>query len=215
MKRVDSDALGVITRSLGLSGVGAQETEFLDGELVQTLDVSRLIRRGRTLAASTGIYTAVMSNVHTDAETLASTLDLYVPAAAAIAGSTYPNPVPRQFEVWVLGATLQQISGGGTLSGALFIDYPANQQGLGINDSGAGVVASSPNPLAFWDAIEVEHQNFGILTGTNGPRAQFAIRAPRGADLIFGTTSSLTTSFNCQLIVGLFPIGLGQDGVEI
>jgi len=216
MKKIDSDALGTITRSLGLSGRGAQITELTDGIVDQALSVNELVRRGRTLAASEGIFTAVMRNEHTDAQVLATTVPPYQPPAG-LTRAPYPSPVPKQFDVWLLSATLRQASGGGTLAAVLYIDYAGPQQGWGVTDSGGGIVSAERIPLAFWDALATVSNEFGVLNQL-GTQAKIGLRIPRpmnlgDTNLVFVSSSSLTATFDCQLVLGVFPTGLGQDGI--
>jgi len=216
MKRIDSQALGILTKSLGLSGSGSQLTELTDGVVDQALSVNELIRRGRTLAGSEGIFTAIMRNVHTDAETLATTVPPYL-VPAGNTNAPWPSPIPRGFDVWLLSATVRQATGAGTLLGALYIDYAGPQQGWGVTDSGGGIVSAERIPLAFWDALATVSNEFGVLNqlGTN---AQIGMRIPRpmglgDTTLVFVSVSSLTATFDCQLVLGIFPTGLGQDGL--
>jgi len=216
MKRIDSQALGILTKSLGLSGSGAQLTELTDGIVDQALSVNELIRRGRTLAGSEGIFTAIMRNVHTASEVLSTTVPPYVvPAGNTVA--PWPSPIPRGFDVWLLSATVRQATGAGTLAAVLYLDYSIAQQGWGVTDSGGGITSAERIPLAFWDALATVSNEFGVLNqlGTN---AKIGIRIPRPMDLgdtniVFVSSSSLTATFDCQLVLGLFPTGLGQDGL--
>ena len=217
MKRVDSDALNVLTKALGLTGRGAPVTELTDGIVDQSLDVVPIIRRGRTLAGSEGIFTAVFNNEHTDAETIANSIDPYkVPAAIAIA--PYPAPeMPKQFDVWLLQAHMIRISGSSTIRAMLEYQYPPTLQGWGVTDSGVAVVANPAVTLAYWDAaINIGTKTFGGLAAAEQPLAPIRpFRLPRAVDgpLIFTSVSTLTTVMQLQVILGVFPIALGQDGI--
>ena len=216
MKKIDSDALNVLTKALGLTGRGAPVTELTDGLVEQTLDVVPVIRRGRTLAGSQGIFTAVFNNEHTDAETIANSIDPYkVPAAVAIA--PYPAPaMPQQFDVWLLAAHMIRVSGSSTIRAMLQYQYPPTAQGWGVTDSGVAVVANPPVTLAYWDsAITIGTTTFGALALAEQALAQIhPIRLPRAVDgpIIFTSVSTLTTVMQCQVVLGVFPIALGQDG---
>lgn len=211
MKRVDSDALGIVTKALGLTGRGAAITEFLDAQLDQTLDVLPLVRRGRTQAGTEGIFTGVLQNVHGAANSLTTSVNPYNIATGRIA--PYPDPVPAQFDIWLLAAVVRQNSGTGTLSAVL--DFQSNVQGWGVDDSGVAVVATLTQPLAFWDAVAVEGITFGLRNGARGPYARLGIRLPRFGDpvLTFRSTSSAVATFSCQVVLGVFPVSLGQDGL--
>lgn len=210
MKRVDSDALSVANRSLGLSGQGAAETEFFDGELYQVLDVSGMVRRGRTQAQTGGIYTGVMSNVHTAAETLNSNITPYA-IGAGLVFAPYPDPVPVQFDVWLIAAAVEQQSGTGTFRGVLQMDPVPSQQGFGVNNSGNQVTRTTRIALAFWDSILSIGDSFGLANGVQ-PWQKIGFRIPRSvATLRFTSVSSAIATFDCQVMLGIFPTSLGQD----
>lgn len=216
MKKIDSDALGDITRALGLSGRGAPITELTDGIVDQSLNVNELVRRGRTIAGTQGIFTAVMRNVHGAGNTLATTVSPYeTPAGNTIA--PWPSPMPKQFDIWLLSATVRQASGTGTLAAALYIDYAGTQQGWGETDSGGGIVSAERIPLAFWDALATVSNEFAVLNQL-GTFARIGMRIPRpmvlgDTNLVFISVSSAIATFDCQLVLGVFPIGFGQDGL--
>jgi len=212
MKKVDSDVLGVVNRALGLSGVGAPLTEFTDGTLEQVISVNDLARRGRTQAGTSGLYYGVMENDHTDAETLISQFQPYTAATGAIA--PYPSPMPAGFDVWIIGAAVDQVSGTGTLEAALFIDPPAANQGWGIDDSGAAVIAADGFAIARWNGLATATREFG-LQADGLPWARIGMRMMRpplsNAVLQFSSVSSATSVFRCYITIGVFPVGLGQD----
>lgn len=212
MKVVDSTALLDVNRALGLTGAGAAKTQFEDGILQQGIDVGPLIRRGRSLGDGRGIFYGVLQNVHTDAETLVSTMNPYNPAIGNING--YPAPLPVGFDIWLIGAAVDQVSGAGTLEAHLYIDPPSNMQGWGIDDSGVAVVTGGEFAIARWDAVATATEEIG-LQETGLPWARLGIRMMRGhqidATLRFSSVSSLTSTFNCFILLAVVPIALGQD----
>ena len=213
MKLIDSDALEIMNKALGITGRGAQETELTDGVVDQAIDVVPIVRRGRTLAGSEGIFTATIRNSHTGAATVTSPIEPYaVPTVGII--PPYPDPVPVQFDIWLLQASIRQVSGAGTLVATLSIRYPG-QQGWGIRAGTVFVGVAQPHRLAFWDALISDGTNFGILAGSQQPSAFPRTRIPRGGatELIFASVSSETAAFDCQMTLGLFPVALGQDGL--
>ena len=212
MKQIDSDALGIINRALGITGAGAAITQLMDGSVSQVLDVTAAVRRGRTIQPMQGVFTAILRNVHGAANTLVTTWSPY--AGGTGTRPPWPDPVPTQFDVWLLQASTRQISGGGTFRGALFINYDGIQQGFGADDSGVAVVASFPHPIINWDGTATNTHTIGIEDGKL-PALPAAIRLPRanapGTQLVFSSTSSAIATFDVQLVVGLFPVTLGQD----
>jgi len=212
LKEVDSDALGVVSRALGLSGIGAPLTEFLDGSVHQTLDVTSLARRGRTQAGTGGIYRGVLTNIHSAANTVVSSINPYAVGTTAVI-APYPDPMPAGFDVWLLGAALRQTSGTGTLAGVLSVSQPS-AQGWGITSAGAAQVVNLETPVAFWDALSTVFIEFGILNEL-GVYKKLGMRLASHADtaLIFRSTSSAAANFEVQVITGVFPVALGQDGI--
>jgi len=211
VKKVDSDALGVANQALGLTGSGADVTEFLDGELGQTLDVAPIIRRGRTQAATQGIYQGYLRNEHAGAGSLATTEAVYAVDVGVLA--PYPDPVPAQFDIWLMAAFLRQESGTGTIEATLTAVYPAVTRGWGLDDSGLAVTDSPMETvLAFWDTIVTVGVSFG-LQGTQGPMAHIGMRLPRSDTMLlrFRSTASALATFGCQVMLGIFPVALGQD----
>ena len=211
-RRVDSDALGAINRALGLTGAGSGETEFFDGILDQVLDVGSLVRRGRTQAATAGQYVGRMRNVHTDAEALATAV---LPYDVVVGGNApYPVPVSRRYDIWLLAAGTTRVSGSGTFNGALSVTYPAVNAGFGVDDSSVAVAAAGVDvAVVTWNALFIEASlTSGVQAGsdTSGLIA-IGTRLPRGSTLLFRSTSSLTSTYECQVILGVFPAGLGQD----
>ena len=62
MKKIDSQALDVLQKALGLSGPGSPITELTDGVVDQVLEVGGVIRRSRTQAGTEGIHAAVQGD---------------------------------------------------------------------------------------------------------------------------------------------------------
>lgn len=211
-KIVDSDALAFVTRALGLTGAGAATTELIDGTVDQVLDIVPLVRRGRTFASTQGIFTGILQNVHTDAESLLTSVDPYEFGATGLV-APWPSPVPPQFDIWLLGAVVRRESGSGTFTGILETHIAV--QGWGIDDSGVAVVSTLGFPIVRWDAVVTETIVFGVTAGGELPYAPIGMRLPRSGEstLAFRSTSSLTSTYSCQVVLGLFPVSLGQDGM--
>lgn len=209
MKRIDSDALGMLNKALGITGNGSQFTELVDGIVEQNLDVTPIIRRGRTQTDTGGIYTAFLRNIHASGNSVTSVVPPYDLGASR---APFPGPpMPPQFDIWLFNAWVVQLSGSGTLSAVLSLILPASR--TGFSSTGGGLAQTMP--LAFWDALATEGVEFGLLNGTRGPMASINIRIPRGpgTDLQFASTSSAAATFDCFMTIGVFPAGLGQDCV--
>lgn len=213
MKLIDSDALEVLNKAFGLQGRGAQQTELTDGVVDQAIDVAPLVRRGRTQAGTEGLYTATMRNSHTGAQTITNTALPYAIGTTPVV-APYPNPMPPEFDIWLLEAAIRQVSGSGTLSATLSLRYPGGQ-GWGRTEAGNFVAVAQAHRLAHWDTIVTVGTNFAVLAGSAQPTAFIGQRIPRGGatELIFITVSDATSSWDCQLLLGVFPVSLGQDGL--
>ena len=213
-QQIKGDALSAVASSLGLTGPGEQVTEFQDGILDQHIDVAPLIRRGRTQAATDGLYIGVMENVHGAADSQVSVIAPYLVPVGAI--GPYPAIMPESFDVWILGASTQRTTGSGTMTASLAMRFGAPKMGFGIDEAGLSVAPVNVQIiLAFWDALITENTTFGLLNGARGPYKKIGIRMPRDAasDLVFRTTSSAIATFHLNLVLGVFPVGLGQDAI--
>lgn len=214
MKTIDSQALWTINRALGITGVGAQRTELMDGHVDQVLSVGRIVCRGRTQAGTEGIYTVSLQMVHTVADTLVVAFNPYaVGATGRIA--PYPDPMPPGFDIWLLYVTGIQEAGSSVVNVALRILYPAAQQGFGLDDSGAAVVIDADMPVARFDSVISTSTPNYLITEGGEPIVYPKIRLPRsaGIQLQAASVSSAATEHTLHLVLGVFPTALGQDGV--
>lgn len=216
-KRVDSDALGPLLKSFGLAGTGAEETILQDAVLDQVIDVAPIVRRGRTLASSGGIFRCILRNNHTGAEQQTSAISPYNVGPTFVM-PPYPSPMPEQFDVWLLGATMQRFSGSGSLNAELGINNIA--QGWGVDDLGAPLLnINAVMAVAFWNTLISTTNTFGT-TQTREPWKDLRIRLPRlgvfpssPVELVWRTSSTADSVYDCLVLLGVFPIALGQDGV--
>jgi len=208
MKKIDSQALDVLQKALGLSGPGSPVTELTDGVVDQVLDVTPIVRRSRTQGQTSGLYTGLLRNAHAAAESKSSLLQPYV-AVPGTSLAPYPSVMPAGFDVWVLSAAVTQLSGTGTISAALRVTVPGSVMGI----SSAAGAAISNYTLAFWDKVIVEGSTFGVTSGDVSPWVRLGFRLPRSGttQLIFASTSSAIATFDCFVMLGVFPVALGQD----
>jgi len=212
MKKIDSGALELANAALGLTGTSAvARTEFEDGQLVQQLDVKSIIRRSRTLGTTGGLVNFLIRNIHAGAGTISTAITPFLLGPTGLRGPMV-SPIPKRFDLWLLNATLRQVSGTGTLSGALFIDFPFDNLGFGIDSAGTAVVASDDVCVAFWDAVTTETLEFGLLQA-GGVVAKINLRLPTNplTRITFSTTASALATFDVNMRLGLFPVTLGQD----
>jgi len=212
-KRIDSDALGILTKSLGLTGAGSPVTELTDGIVDQTLDVAPIVRRSRTQADIGGVYTGVFLNEHAGSGTLTTSVFPYNVTVGSFA--PYPVPMPPQFDIWLLSATVLRVGGTGTIGAGLAQITPTSQQGFGVDDGGAAAgLVSALQFLCWWDtALSSGASVFAALRLVGQPVAVFGRRIARGTELRFQSTASALSDWQCIVNLGVFPVALGQDGI--
>lgn len=208
-KKVDSDALALANKALGLFGVSALgETEFDDDRLVQSINMVDIIRRGRTLAGTTGIFGAVLQNAHGGVGSAISTETPY-DVQSADPTSPWPNPMPDLFDIWLLSCGWARTAGVGNVDFALLALRLPGTTSWGTDDNGAAVSVVAEIPLANWDGLIFVENAWG-----RPPRGMaLPMRLPRGCTLIFESTVAAAATVNCNMILGIFPISLGQDVV--
>jgi hypothetical protein len=203
-------------RALGLQGAGSQETELLDGVVHQTLDVAPLVRRGRTLANSGGIFQVAFDLVRATAG--AASVSWTPFAAGANAFPPFPQTIPTDMELWLLYATLRRASGTGTVEAMLRLTNIF--QGWG-QDTGASQAAIQTNMvLGHWDTVvTIDGVNF-VELAQGGQMLRLGMRVPRQRNALGNLPNitatidtSATATYEMQIIVGLFPLALGQDGI--
>lgn len=198
-----------MNRALGLTGAGAPITEMQDGHLEQVIDVAPIVRRGRTITVTGGIFTGILQNVHGAANTVTSQETPFDIAVGRI--SPFPTPLPRGFDLWLLAASVRRVSGTGAVSGLLSMDPLGASQAFGINSAGVAVVAQSRFFLVAWEQLQSMPSDDVGLDFTGQSYVKIGTRLLRGCNLLFTTTSAAATTLRCELLLGLFPIALGQD----
>jgi len=216
MRPITSDALVLINRMLGMGRGGADETSLMDGKLDLALDVNPAVRRGRTIGITEGLFFFLFENTHAGADLQSTTITPYSPAVGAVNG--WPRNVPDDLEVWLLGASVEQDTGTGTIEAGLFQFYQGAQQGIGEDEGGGAVTGSALIWLARWTGALVTLSSEHAMDPNGNPWVPIGLRIPRlsigaGAptNLIFRSLSTAAAVFTCTAVVGLFPVGLGQD----
>jgi len=209
-KAVDSQALVGLNRILGLAGAGSTETFLEDGLLQQTYDVADVVRRSRTQAGSAGWFYAVFQNTHSGASGVQATINPYATTSTQALNS-WQAPVEAGFDVWLMYATMQALSGA-ALNGAMCLIIPtSDMQCFGVDNTGSSVTASPSIPVAFWDSFDgVTGEQYG-LTESGEMVVNINKRIRRGSTVRFATDSAGTAVFQMHAVFGLFPAGMGQD----
>jgi len=217
-KKIDSDALQILTKALGLTGAGSPVTELLDGVVDQSLDVAPIVRRSRTQGVTSGIYTGLMENNHSAGDTETSQFAPYA-GGTVVTFPPFPAVMPLQFDIWLLAATFTRTSGTGTVTCGLAVTYPTQQLGFGVDDAGAVHTDTPQFPVAFADTVV--NWGGGVLVRCAGVTDGFypiGMRLPRPAGpgaltLDFSSVSSAAAIYQCMVFLGVFPVSLGQDGL--
>ena len=212
-KPIDSDALDELYRTLGLAGGSERGTLLDDGNVSMVLALDRIVRRSRTPGVTDGSHYGVLQNVHGAAGQVATTIDPYAAGDDAIA--PWDPVIPAGFDVWIMGAAVRRVAAAGGLDGGVLSINPlANQQGFGRDSAGAPVADISGYPIAFWDTLNTDTTFALGLAGDGSAWARLGIRLTRGAAIAFTSDAAAAATFNCTVLLGLFPAGLGQDVVE-
>jgi len=213
VKRIDSQALELANRALGLTGAGSPVTELNDGVVDQSLSIGDIVRRSRTLGL-TGIFNGVLRNINLGSDTITTSITPYAIGTVAPV-APWPNPIPPGFDLWLLYATVRIFSGA-PLSGqaTLNVRYAGNQ-GFGIDSAGSQVLTSQDQRLAYWDIFVTVGTVFGLQSNI-GTMAKPMIRLPRSRFTqinFISATGAAACGFELQMAIGMFPTALGQDGI--
>jgi len=213
VKRIDSRALTSLNRILGLAGAGGSRTTDLEDSTVQqVLNVNDVLRRDMSLFGTDGLFVAILRNIHgagvTTKAVLANPYSLTVGNIAP-----YPIPVDDGKDFWIFGIALQVASGTASnfTQGIVSIQMLGTQMAFGIDDLGAAVTMTDTQvALARFDDMD---GNLGQGVTEGGEVFVPAIhRIRRDAKLRFDSSATNAITVNCQILCGLFPSGLGQDG---
>ena len=214
MKRITSDALALLNRMLGLAGAGGKsgKTDLEDERVIQTLDITNVVRRSRTPGNTSGWFFGTLRNEHAGAGTLTSVIDPYTPTGHFVA--PYPAVITRDFDVWVLTASIVSNGAAGALmdGAALFVDPLAVDQGWGVDDMTNDAFGNDPYAIARWTGLDISQTGdpYGIA-GDGGAMVKIGLRVRRGQQLRFRSDANAAANFNCVIGLGLFAEGIGQD----
>ena len=213
MTKIDSAALTTTNRMLGLAGGSASaQTVLNDGDVTQTLDVIPVARRSLAPGANGGIFFGVMQNVHTAAGAVATVSDVY--NMGGLNNEPFPQPVPRSLDLWLLRMSLSQTGTAARFTSAFAcVRLPATMQGFSQNQAGAAVSATAYNmTVAEWDQV---HDGVGQNSKTLQHSYDLGMRLSPQTELYFESAQNGVGAVTATLVclLGLFPIGTGQDVV--
>lgn len=210
MREIDTNALTRVARVLGVGNpaTAVSPVDFDDGVLQQVLEVSAMIRRARAPLGD-GLFAAQIENVHAGAGAETTQRDPYDLAVATGAG--WPDPVPADFDVWVLGAIASAATGvqSGSNASRFSITYPGTQVAFGSTSTIDQLIK------AWLSEVPIGAGAVSFLGGAGDGNPAYegpAWRVPRGALLTFQSSAGGAGSIFLQMVLGLFPSNLGYDG---
>ena len=214
MVEIDSDALTLARRILGLGYGGEQRAQLDDGHVSQVLDIAPVVRRSRAVRGS-GLFTCVMENAHAAANSQTSTINPYAPGALANAG--FPGTVPAGFDVWIVSISGMLTVGAiaNFTAGVLFQDILLDNIGMSVDQAGAAALPAAgftEHYMARFDDAVNEGGRSYIISEAGQPYVRIGERLARNnADITWATTSGGAITCVATVLLGLFPSGLGQD----
>lgn len=214
MREFDSLALQELGRVLGISSPIPQRIEFQDELLQLVLEASPFVRRARTgtRPGFGGFAHVILSTTHAAADTQTASV---TPYTLANPSNGWPAVVPASLDVWCLAWSAVRTGGAGDITFSdLFLSVPAS---FAANSGGAaqniviqrwGAVIATPSAGPFWltvndGRIGLRGRPFRVPAGPN--------RSVDGSTITFRTVANAAGDFQCTLLLGLFPAGLGQD----
>jgi len=218
---IDGQQLALVNRLLDLPSSSLTGlTTIDDGNVSQVIDIgAAILRRGLTPVASTGLFIAIMENVHSGADSETTTVDPYSVGTLAVGG--YPAAVDAQLtDVWISDVMCIRTSGAGELNSAQLrlntVGGPVNPQGWGVDDSGAFIAGTDGPVLAMWIGNAVStgggsQVNFPEAGTGKASAIQVNRRIRPGESMVFSSASTAAADFQLVFTIGLFPAGLGQD----
>ena len=213
MRDLDSDALTLIQRQLGYSGVGDPRTTFLDSELAQIFDVGSGVRRARADIATGGWWFGILENVHLGADDMVSNINPYSGLQGFSANTFPPSVDPQKFDIWIHGAVLKRTAGVGFLTATLTYLTLERAMAFGKDDGGTVVAPQAVAiPMAFFDDVINTGANiYGINAVSGQVYQRVNVRMPSQGFLQFESVSTNASTWQMSIILGLFPVGMGSD----
>jgi hypothetical protein len=205
---LDSGALQDLNSILGATG-GDAATVIDSGLLQLALNANAIVRRGRTPSGSAGIFTARLANAHSGAGSLTNDTNPYSPTAP---GAGFPaTDVAKRYDVWILASRLSRTAGASALvSATLQIRYPATRVAFGSSsatliDIRHWLVSAYPMVTLSGDDL------FRSLEGAGAIALHHPIRIGEGGLIRYISDAAGAATFSLDLLLGVFPKGLGQD----
>jgi len=199
---------------LGMAGRGSGQTDLDDGGLTQVIDVVPIVRRSRAPVGTSGIFAgAFVVVMGAGATTEDAAIDPYNPGAL-IADEPWPNPVPTDLDVWLLGAsgTIAAGTAANFTEAMLNVVYAATTEAWGVDEAGDPTVEAPSNfGVAVWDSQDNIAGRIVLLSEVGAAYTKIGLRLRRGNTLRASVGASNAVTVRITVTLGLFPVGLGQD----
>jgi len=215
MALIKGSQLSFVSKLFDLAGEQVRGATDLDVENVsQVLNINEIVRRSNSGGAlATGLFVGVMENANgAGATNVESTIDPY--AVGINAGPGFPTPIGDDFDIWLLEITGRRSAGtGSNFTEALFsLDDPNTHLAFGVSDAPLPI---SPLPIRslvrFTDLQELTATNNVLVDQVGQCRFNVQQRIRRGTTFSWGSIATNAVTVRVQLLMGLFPAGLGQD----
>jgi len=214
-KEIDSEALVLLRKGLGIGGVASPSTILEEDSVVQTVDVGQFARQG--LPPGDGLFYYFLRVITSVANpTLEIAVDVYNPDAtlAGITGAPYPGRVSSQFDIHLIHVTMHMSNT--TINACnVSLQIPLDHTAISISnndttDAPGPFVAQNVFIAAFDSVIAVGTQEMGNL-GDSGILQKINMRVPRGAILGVTCDAGGINTFNFFFLAALMPRAMGQD----
>jgi len=220
MRVIDSGALDVVQRQLGLTGKGSQEAVFEDGVAQQSFDIFSAVRRGQSARGDGGYFYLAMSHEHAGAGAISQGVNPYQVADAVVFNEWPGNDggagVTRNFDVWIESVGLERTdAGAGVMARPAVVRLTMGTSSLGIGIDGAGAVleATGSQMIAMWDGLVTVAGAIvtAVNLDTNEMVKKLGFRMPRSGTLQFITDMDAAVDMKFTLAMMLVPVAMGSD----
>lgn len=215
-KEIDSEALVLLRKGLGIGGIGSPTTLLEEEFVSQTVDVAQFARQG--LPPGNGLFyyrMEVTTSVANPSLNLA--VDVYNPTDGTLDFNLPPYPlrVPSTLDVWLIHASMAMTLPGVFVDASLSLVTEVSKMGIGIHNNDTTVAtitqAAMTVPLCVWNR-ETAVNGFEIAGIEGGATLQhLGIRVARGSDLQVRVDAGGINGFNWNILAALMPRSMGQD----
>lgn len=220
MRQIDTNALSGVSPALGVGNPSSATVpvEFDDANLQQVLDVGGLVSRARAPYPSSGIFAASIYHEHVSGNMLTTTVNPYKisDTAGFVTQSPWPDPVPEDMDVWLLGCTGFAENDNVSVASVQIICPKAS---VAWTNEGPPFFGESPMYCLWQDSVNKGAGERPMITNSSSSSRyvddvyqQRPMRLRRDSSIRFRSDATSTNGYMVlALRLGLFPAGLGQD----